>query len=423
MRIWLITVGEPLPTDGNDRRLLRTGMLAEQLVRHGHTVTWWTSAFDHTHKTYRSPQDSWQQVGPSFRIRLLRSCGYRANVSLRRLLDHRNLAIKFASEARRETIPDLILCSLPTLELCEQAVAFGRYVARPIVIDVRDLWPNVFLDLAPSLLRPLMNAALWPLWEMAGRACAGATAIIGLTDRYVEWGVRLAGRRRRPHDRVFPMAYTASQPAPEEIAAAREYWQRLGIGTEPDQLVGCFFGSVSRHSEIPTIIDAARILAAQGRNVKFAICGVGEKLDTYRRYGADCPQVLFPGWVDAAKIWTLMRISHVGLCPFVSSSNYVNNIPNKPIEYLSAGLPVLSSLQGVLADMLQQHECGLTYANRNVRGLAEAVASLMDRPDALRRMAENARRLYQQQFVAQTVYRQMAEYLVDLAGGRNAAAA
>ena len=42
MRIWLITVGEPLPTDGAER-LLRAGILADMLSAKGHDVVFWTS--------------------------------------------------------------------------------------------------------------------------------------------------------------------------------------------------------------------------------------------------------------------------------------------------------------------------------------------------------------------------------------------
>lgn len=423
MRIWLITVGEPLPTDGDGCRLLRTGLLAEQLVQGGHAVTWWTSAFNHTHRTYRSSQDVWQEVGPDFRIRLLRSCGYRTNISLRRLLDHRHLAQKFSREARSQAAPDVILCSLPTLELCDGAVAYGREVGRPVVIDVRDLWPDVFLDLAPRGLRALAGWALEPLHRTASRACAGATAIVGISEPFIEWGVRHGGRPRKSHDRVFPLGYREQAPSPSEIINAMDYWRQLGIGSNSDSFVACFFGSINRHFEIPTVIDAARILASESRNVQLVLCGDGEKLSEWKSLAAECPQIVFPGWLNAAKIWTLMRMSDAGLAPYVSSSNFVGNLPNKPIEYLSSSLPIVSSLQGTLADLLARHGCGVTYRNADARGLAAAITFLMDQPDERHRMAKNARRLYQQQFVAETVYGQMEQYLVDLANGRRTAAA
>ena len=125
-----------------------------------------------------------------------------------------------------------------------------------------------------------------------------------------------------------------------------------------------------------------------------------------------------PGWVNAAQIWQLMRLSSVGLTPYVSNKNYIHNLTNKPIEYLSAGLPVISSLQGVLARLLAEHDCGVTYGNRDVHQLSLALQSLAGDRQRWRSMSQQATRLYREQFVAEHVYTQMQDYLVDLADGR-----
>ena len=39
MRVWLVTIGEPLPIDGTNERLCRTGILANMLVKRGHKVS------------------------------------------------------------------------------------------------------------------------------------------------------------------------------------------------------------------------------------------------------------------------------------------------------------------------------------------------------------------------------------------------
>ena len=149
--------------------------------------------------------------------------------------------------------------------------------------------------------------------------------------------------------------------------------------------------------------------------MQFVICGDGDRRNAWQQLAAGCPNVRFPGWVDAAGIWTLMRMSDAGIAPYLSSRNFISNLPNKPIEYLSAGLPVVSSLQGVLANLLQDNQCGVTYRNGNATELTSVVARMMDQPISRRLMADNARRLYQREFIAEDVYQRMAEYLTDLA--------
>ncbi len=52
MHVWLMTVGEPLPVLSGNSRLWRTGMVAQELVRRGHSVVWWTSRVDHFRKEF-----------------------------------------------------------------------------------------------------------------------------------------------------------------------------------------------------------------------------------------------------------------------------------------------------------------------------------------------------------------------------------
>ena len=197
MRIWLVTVGEPLPTDGSNERLLRTGILAGFLVRKGHEVLWWTSAFVHVRKTRRAVENTFVSLAGNYRIGMLRSCGYRRNISLARLSDHRGLARKFMELAPREPAPDVILCAMPTIELAREAVRYAKGRGIPIVLDIRDLWPDVILDIAPPWARWPARLFLSSLFRDLREACAGATAIIGITDPIVEWGVRNAGRSKK----------------------------------------------------------------------------------------------------------------------------------------------------------------------------------------------------------------------------------
>ena len=96
MHLWLVTVGEPLPTDAGTPRLLRTGMLAERLLARGHTVDWWNSTFDHVAKRHRADRDTTVEVRQGYRFLLLHGPGYRRNVSLRRWANHRVIAAHLA---------------------------------------------------------------------------------------------------------------------------------------------------------------------------------------------------------------------------------------------------------------------------------------------------------------------------------------
>src|SRR5438477_5950845 len=115
MRIWLITVGEPLPLEGSTDRLLRTGMLARELDGRGHTVTWWSSTFDHFRKRYHMPEATEVPLFKQSTLRLLHAPAYSRNVSFKRVAHHRALASAWVAAVQDLPAPDVILCSSPTL--------------------------------------------------------------------------------------------------------------------------------------------------------------------------------------------------------------------------------------------------------------------------------------------------------------------
>jgi len=417
MNIWLIQTGEPLPIDSPNARLFRTGMLAERLLELGHEVVWWNSTASHADKRQRADRDTVVELNERYRIRLVKAPVYCKNVSIKRVMAHRQIAEGFERLAPSEPRPDLIVSGIPTIEVSAAAARFARKQNVPLVLDIRDLWPDLILDLAPTWAR---GAAQWVLKSMINgmrEACAQATAIMGTTDAFVDHAIGYSGRPRRLTDRAFPMAYTAREPSADALESARRFWDERGLADETrdsNHFVACFFGAMGRQSEIHTVIEAARRLRNQGRDMRFVLCGTGDRLKRYQKLAEGLDNVLLPGWVGAAEIWTLMRRSHVGLAPYRNIPNYVNGLPNKPVEYFSAALPVLTGLRGVLSDLLERHDCGLTYRFGDADDLAQTLEQLADDHAEWERMSRNAERLYLEQFTADAIFHAMADYLESL---------
>lgn len=414
MRVWLINSAEPTPVDAGHWRLRRMGILAEELVNRGHEVLWWNSTFMHATKQQRYETDATAQLGPRYQIRFLRVPGYGRNVSLARIRNHRALGRKFRREAAGCPRPDVILSSYPTIELSREAVRYGRRHGVPTVLDVRDLWPDLFLDRLPWIARPAGRMALEPYFSLSRLACREATAICGTSPEFVEWGVRRAGRPATALDRDFPFGYSTPQFPKSQLEAARGFWRKCGVGVDVTVQVVCFFGALNHHFDMATVFEAARRVAARQR-VQWVLCGDGERLAEYRQLAAGLPDVLLPGWVDAAQIWTLMERASFGLAPYVPSKNFLDNVANKPIEYLAGGLPILCSLErGALHRLVTQSTVGVPY-DGSASKLAAAVLDSAAQPERYAELAKNARRLFAEKYEARQVYGDMAEYLASLA--------
>ena len=413
MRTWLIHLGELLSID-EDARLFRYGILAKMLAERGHLVTRWAPTFVHAYKEHRSACDRTVEVSDNYRIKLLHAKGYQDNVSLARIRFHREMARKFAQSAESEAVPDLILSGMPTPGMCLAATRYAKRHDVTIVIDVRDLWPDIYLTLVPAWARTLARTMLWPAFVTNYRIFSQADGILGVSKSYLDWGLSFAGRERSEADAVFPLGHSDIQVSQDQSMREMENLQNSGV--DPDKLICCFFGQFEKTYDLETVIDAAGALERSGDDsIQFVLCGDGKKMPDLRCQASDLKNVVFPGWVSHSTIDVLMSISDVGLAAY--SEGAPQSLPNKPIDYFAGGLPVLSSLRSELDQILIQNNCGMLYEVGDPDSLVDSVCYLRDNPRERLQMGRNARQLFEQRFSADQVYPKMIEHLELIANG------
>lgn len=418
MRVWLTELTEPLPLSATaGGRLMRCGILAETLARAGHDVVWWSSAFDHLTKAYRpaATGSGILRVTPQYRIWLLPGPPYRRNVSWARIRHHRAVARAFAERAPQEPKPDVIVCSLPTLEVTEAAVRYGMSRGVPVVVDVRDLWPDAFLTLVPGWLRGVLRLPLVREFRRARYVLGRAAAIIGTSAEYLAWGLRYAGRSRTPGDSVVPLGYPRLEIAAADRARVRE--QLVAAGVDPAKTVCCFVGSFGRTYDLGPVLVGARRLKESGRpDVQFVIAGDGERAAEWKAQAVGLTNVVFTGWLSASEIAALLELAHVGLAAYSDSAP--QGLPNKVFEYMAAGLPIVSSLRGETQRLLAECNCGVTYDASTPESFVATLKPLVDNPQQRTAMGRRALERFRSVFDATIIYRELSAHLEAIVAKR-----
>ena len=411
MRTWIVTVGEPLPFDEAGGRLHRTGMVAETLRKRGHEVVWWASTLDHGRKVHRFDQPTTVTLPNGVVIRMLHGARYTKSVSFARIWNHRQIAAQFYREASEMPKPDVILASFPTVELAERSATFGREAGVPVVVDVRDLWPDIFVNYVPKIVRPFAPLLLFPFVRQARRAFRRCTSIIGITDSYLDFGTRYAGRARGPKDAIFALGSSrlAEPPADlEQIAATLS-----GMGVDPRKTICWFAGTFGMTYDLTTVIDCARMMETTHPDVQFVFSGQGHKFDEWFSRAQGLRNVIFTGWLNGGGLHYMSTIAKVGLAAYGQGAP--QSLPNKIFEYLGAGLPILSSLDGECKEFLRSHGCGSTYVAANPASLLEQLRPYLEDEAHRAWRSANATRLFMDQFQATGIYGRMADHLETIA--------
>jgi len=390
-------------------------MLVRELSRRGHSVRWWSSTFDHFSKRHIADAESVITPWRNLEIELLHTPGYKRNVSVARMRDHRELAARFRERANSVTPPGLIWASFPTIELCYEAVEFSAQHGIPVIVDIRDLWPDIFVRALPPPMRPLGRLAMLPLERSTRRALSGATRLVAISGSYLQWGCERAGRPRRETDDVFPLGYEQKTIPENDLAAALEFLRSRGVDSK--KTIVWYVGGFGWSYDLAPVIAAARMLAKEGRDsLQFVLSGSGGKEDALRSSTKGLGNVVFTGWLDAAGLAAMMRLAALGLAAY--SDEAAQSLPNKIFEYMSGGVPILSSLRGECAHFLSTHQCGVTY--NSAAEFIEHIDTFRTHRQKWAEMGAKGRAVFLKEYDSAVVYPRMADYIEECLASHSA---
>lgn len=419
MNVWIIQVGEPLPIDTKPR-LMRNGLLAEYLTSKGHKVTWWTSTYEHGQKKERFEKDTILPIFESNnKIILLKAkTTYKKNVSLKRIIFNRQTAQKFTRMASKYEKPDIIFCSYPPIELAHAAVKYGKKNKVPVIVDVLDLWPDIFKRAFPQKLKFLSFFVDIIFGRMVKKTFSDAYAITGIVPFHLRWGINKAKRTATDRDRYFYISYKQIKLTPTELFTELKKWQEMGITKNTWNI--CFFGTMSDLSmDMETLIKAFEKLNAKYPLTRLVLCGAGDGLEKFKDIANNNPNIIFPGWVNKNQIQSLMAISKIGMYPLKNLIDFKDSLTNKMTEYMSAGLPVVSSLSGYSKKYIEKYSVGLTYDEGCIDSCYDKLLYCYENPEELESLAKNATERHKIDFDSNVVNENIEKYLGEIVSSYN----
>jgi glycosyltransferase involved in cell wall biosynthesis len=109
------------------------------------------------------------------------------------------------------------------------------------------------------------------------------------------------------------------------------------------------------------------------------------------------PNIKYYGFLDRNKLLDLEGSSDVmiALYDLNLQSQYEYGIANKVLEAMMCGLPIITNISH---DLVNDTECGLTVEYENVEQITQAIITLRDNPELLRRLGTNGRRAYVEKY-------------------------
>lgn len=406
MKVALVKLGELLP--GEASRPRRMSVLAGALAAAGHDVTWWTSDWNHQRKTRRDSatlEAAAREQG--FALRLLPALGYPRNLSLRRLAHHEIFAASLMRHLRQESPPDVLWCCFPPIAVARAVTGRRRLAGTRVIFDIRDLSPDVFVNVFPRSLRSAATGLLSPARLTVGRALARSDALVAVSAGYLDWAKQLAAEIGSVPTRqaVLPLGYPGPEhPSPEPAHSPGS----------PLQIA--FSGTLGRSFDISTLIAAAELASTRRLPLRFRIAGSGDAEARLREAAQRLGNIDLVGWLDRTGLESFLAQGDVGLMVYPPGAT--QGLPNKIYEYMAHGLPIVNGLGGEAAAFVRQHDLGVNFAPGDPESMVSAACSMLD-PTTYRRQRQAARRLFEAEYDISGIAARMVSFVESLGeGGR-----
>jgi glycosyltransferase involved in cell wall biosynthesis len=212
------------------------------------------------------------------------------------------------------------------------------------------------------------------------RTFATADRVLVLGSR---WHDYVCAELGVPPDRVEVLLNAA--PGPE--VAPQSYARPTGM------LRILFLGRLGERKGVPEILRALSDDRLREKGYVAVLAGDGE----VARFRAEAQNlgigddVSFPGWVDTTEARRLLAESDVLLLP-----SHAEGLPMSVIEAFAHGVPVIGTAVGSMPDILENGVNGSIVRVGDSSQLVEALARMIDDEPLRARLAENARRTWEE---------------------------
>lgn len=405
MNVWIATIGEPLPIDGNNVRLLRSFQFAEWLSERGHTVNFITNSVDHYNRRQRVNVTKSFAMTEALVVTLLKVCAYKKAFSIQRYISHKQIIKSFTKWVNnsRPATPDIIVVAYPTFELVSVIQNFANAHKVPVIIDCRDAWPDIFEERIPSGFKFLWPKISSALDKKLSLELNRATAIFSHSSPFLEWAIRKANRKRNNYDTVFPFTYSST-------TENTVYRQKYGVRNKVTRIV--FAGSLTERINLDMICSSLENLGSF--KIELLVAGAGEHSSVLRKLVNDKKlNVKFLGWLSQTKLSELFASADFGLVPY-HGPDFKMSIPNKFVEYISFGLPILCLDETHMAKLVEAEGCGIVLQSSDLTSSWQRVKAVSENLERMNMLSNNSINLFNNRFQQDVVFSTIEEKLLDV---------
>lgn len=359
----------------------RSYWIAKQLISHGHKVTMLTTS-PHNHKRLE------RRVVDGIDVIYLR-LPYDQRMSIfRRVIAFLKFMLMSTSVAWKERHVDVVISTSTPLTVGFPALILKWFKKIPYIFEVRDLWPEVPIQMG-ALSNPVLQ---WIARSFEKIIYRNAVHVITLSPGMQDGVTKYISERKTS---MIPNMAKIDKFWPRK--KNWDYLKELDLSSNTFKVI--HFGSLGVANGAEYIIDAAALLT-NITDIEFLFVGGGSTESDLKQktHDLNLTNVKFLGAFPMKQTSEIVNLCQVSIVSFRDIPILYTNSPNKLFDSLSAGLPILVNSRGWTKDLVENLQCGFFVDPQSPQDLADRVLFLYNNPELAKEIGSKSR------FLAETKY-------------------
>ena len=263
-------------------------------------------------------------------------------------------------------------------ELMPTGLALRR-LGKQVIFDAHEDLPKQLLT------KPYLNAPARRLLSLVfgyyeARACRQFNAVVGATpfirDKFLH---------------INPNTVDVNNyPVLGELSTAENKW-------ENKRKAVCYVGGLGSTRGIREIIRAIELVDDDTQLLiggKFGEADLEREVKQYPGWR----HVVDRGWLDRKGVRKVLQQSMAGLVTLHPTQNYLDALPVKMFEYMSAGIPVIASAFPLWESIIKKANCGICVDPLDPKAIAEAIITLTTQPNRAQIMGRNGQQAVRERY-------------------------
>lgn len=328
--------------------------------------------------------------------------------SWERILNYTSFAISAFLRGLFIRKPDVIVATSPQLLVGVSGWLLARFKRVPVVLEVRDIWPDAIL--ASGVSRPGSRLAR-TLSSISRFLYRRSNHIVVVTPAFVR---ELTEHWDVPEAKI---SLVVNGVETDLFVPGNDDEMKRDLGLE-GRFVVSYVGTVGLAHGIRTVLDAAERIRSTDPEIAFLIVGEGAEREHLEREAnrRALSNVFFAGQRPRSEIPTILQASDATLVLLKKTDAFKQVIPTKMLEFMSSGTPVILGVEGQAREIVESADGGICIEPENVDELIEAIERLRSSAELRVRLGESGRNYMVERFSRERTAQDYVEILESLVG-------